>query len=67
MAYTVNIADHKFIPASYWMENETTTKNLIPSSKIYVYEIDNRINGFIGTLDNYIAGLFVVEDHQSKV
>ena len=48
------------------MENETTTKNLIPSSKVYVYEIDNRINGFIGTLDNYIAGLFVAEDHQSK-
>ena len=43
-------------------------KKILPQAEIYVYE-DNatkEIEGFIGLTDNYIAGLFVKEDMQSK-
>lgn len=31
----------------------------MPNAEIYVYETEDEILGFIGLIDNYIAGLFV--------
>ena len=43
-------------------------KDILPKKEIYVYEDDNtnQINGFIGLMDNYIAGIFVRAAEQSK-
>lgn len=63
-----NIKAHNFIPKSYWLENFDMVKKLLPQAEIYVYEDDGtkQTEGFIGLTDNYIAGLFVKEDMQSK-
>ena len=63
-----NIKTHSFISKCYWMDNYDMVKKIMPQAEIYVYEdnITNQIEGFIGLMDNYIAGLFVKEGVQSK-
>lgn len=61
-----NIAAHSFLPEEYWRGNYQTVKELIPQAEVYVYSSANQIAGFIGLTDDYIAGLFVREDAQSK-
>ena len=63
-----NIKAHSFISKYYWMDNYDMVKKILPQAEIYVYENNStkEIEGFIGLTDNYIAGLFVKEDMQSK-
>lgn len=62
----VNTQTHNFISESYWEDNFDSVKNILPQAEIYVYEADSDIQGFIGLKDNYIAGIFVDENMQSK-
>lgn len=62
----VNIETHNFISKNYWMENFNVVKKILPEAEIYVYEKAEKIIGFIGLNDNYIAGIFVVSDEKSK-
>lgn len=64
--FDVNTQTHNFIPKSYWEDNFDTVKNILPQAEIYVYEAESDIQGFIGLKDNYIAGIFVDENMQSK-
>lgn len=63
-----NIKAHDFIPMEYWENNYEIVKEILPDAEIYVHEDDTAgfIDGFIGLTDNYIAGIFVKEDKQSK-
>lgn len=63
-----NIKNHNFVSKEYWTSNYEIVKEIIPKSEIYVYEEDdtNLIDGFIGLLDSYLAGLFVKDTDQSK-
>lgn len=63
-----NIKAHNFIPEEYWKSNYEMVKDILPQAEIYVHEDDatNLINGFIGLIDNYIAGIFVKDNAQSK-
>lgn len=61
-----NISAHDFIPAEYWKDNFDDVKEAIQNAEVYVYEIENKIRGFIGLMDNYIAGLFVMQNQQSR-
>lgn len=63
-----NIKAHDFIPKEYWESNYEIVKEILPNAEIYVHEDDTAgfIDGFIGLTDNYIAGIFVKEDKQSK-
>jgi putative acetyltransferase len=61
-----NIESHNFIDNNYWKSNFESVKEMMPQATIYVYEIDNQILGFIGLIDDYIAGIFVSSDMQSK-
>lgn len=63
-----NIKAHNFIPKEYWTNNYAQVKEMLPQAEIYVYEDDkiHQIAGFVGLIDNYIAGIFVKEDAQSK-
>lgn len=63
-----NIQAHNFISPKYWEENSQMVKSILPQAEVYVYEYDatNEILGFIGLTDNFIAGLFVKSDVQSK-
>ena len=63
-----NIKSHNFVSKEYWTSNYEMVKEILPKSEIYVYEEDdtNLIDGFIGLLDSYLAGLFVKNTAQSK-
>lgn len=63
-----NIKAHDFIPKEYWENNYEIIKEILPDAEIYVHEDDTAgfVDGFIGLTDNYIAGIFVKEDKQSK-
>ena len=56
-----NIKAHSFIPAEYWQNHFEIVKEMFMQAEIYVYENDDRIQGFVGLNNNYIAGIFVVE------
>ena len=63
-----NIKTHNFISKSYWIDNFENVKKILPQAEVYVYvnDITNQIEGFIGITGNFIAGLFVKEDAQAK-
>ena len=61
-----NIKAHHFIPAEYWQSNFEMVKEMFLQAEIYVYEEAENILGFIGLDNNYIAGIFVCSDVQSK-
>lgn len=61
-----NISAHPFIDESYWKNNFDFVKQVLPTSQIKVFAEDGVIKGFIGLIDHYIAGLFVLEAYQGQ-
>ena len=63
-----NIKTHHFIPAQYWQDHFELVKGMFLQAEIYVYEdeMTNKIQGFIGLNDNYIAGIFICSEAQSN-
>lgn len=61
-----NIKAHSFISEAYWKGNYDTVREMLPDATIFIYEDHDTIQGFVGLVDNYIAGIFVGEDYQSK-
>lgn len=61
-----NTNAHDFIPASYWQGNFEEVKRMLPEADIFVYENNNAIQGFIGLMENYIAGIFIDSNCQSQ-
>ena len=39
---------------------------MLPQAEVYVYEDDKMIQGFIGVSDEYIEGIFVSDEMQSR-
>ncbi|WP_317312166.1 N-acetyltransferase [Clostridium thermobutyricum] len=52
---------HDFISKEYWENNYDVVKNTyIPMSETFIYEIENKIEGFISVINNeFIGALFV--------
>lgn len=63
-----NIKTHNFISERYWQDNFEIVKEMFLQAEIYVYEdeMTNKIQGFIGLNDNYIAGIFICSEAQSN-
>lgn len=63
-----NMKAHRFIQKEYWINHYTAVKTMLPQAEVYVYEEEetHKIAGFIGLIDNYIAGIFIKEAAQSK-
>lgn len=61
-----NIKAHDFIHASYWQKNYELVKEMLPNATIFVYEDNKEIQGFIGLMGNYIAGIFIDSNSQSR-
>lgn len=61
-----NIEAHNFINKSYWQGSYAMVKEMLPDATIFVYEDNNIIQGFTGLMENYIAGIFINADSQSK-
>ena len=62
-----NIESHSFIEADYWKKNYDMVRKLISEAEMYVAEENEEIQGFIGLIDTYIAGIFVKAKEQSNV
>lgn len=60
-----NLDTHDFIEKDYWLKNYPAVKNTFPTAKIYVYYHNDEIVGFLGMIDNYIAGIFISKDFRS--
>ncbi|MEG0249320.1 MAG: GNAT family N-acetyltransferase [Peptostreptococcus sp.] len=60
-----NISAHSFIDSNYWKSNFDMVKKMMQESEIYVYKENNEIYGFVGLMNDYIAGIFVSERYQS--
>lgn len=54
-----NLDAHDFVDPDYWRGNYNAVKAMIPQAEVYVSEDENGINGFVGLMDDYIAGIFV--------
>ena len=61
-----NIKAHYFIPIQYWKSNFEFVKELLLQATVYVYEDNQKIQGFIGMNDDYIEGIFVSDEMQSQ-
>ena len=61
-----NIKAHDFIPAQYWEKNYGPVREMLPQAEVYVWEEKGQIQGFAGLYEEYIAGIFVPEQAQSK-
>ena len=56
---------HDFIPAQYWQNHYEMVKEMFSQAEIYIYEEDDKIQGFIGLTDTCIEGIFVQSKAQS--
>ena len=61
-----NLKTHYFISAQYWKSNFELVKELMLQAEVYVYENDQKIQGFTGVRDKYIEGIFVEDEMQSR-
>ena len=67
-----NLKAHNFISAEYWNTNFEFVKEMLPQAEVYVYENDKKIcrylddAGFIGLNGEYIEGIFVAAEMQSR-
>lgn len=61
-----NLKAHYFIPEQYWTNNYEVVKEMFPQAEVYVYEDDKIIQGFVGINDEYIEGIFVSDEMQSR-
>ena len=56
---------HPFIPKSYWSAHIPAVRQAIAQAEVYVYETGGSIQGFLGLIDDYIAGIFVDQTYRS--
>lgn len=61
-----NIKAHSFVPAQYWKNNFETVKEMLLQAEVYVYEDNQKIQGFIGLNSEFIEGIFVSAENQSQ-
>lgn len=61
-----NIKAHSFVSQQYWRNNYELVKESLNQAEVYVFANENKILGFIGLDDNYIAGIFVRYKKQSN-
>lgn len=61
-----NIYAHDFIDKNYWIDNYNDVIEAFKDAEIYIYKKDKEIVGFVGLVDNYIAGIFVAENSKNQ-
>lgn len=61
-----NIEAHGFVPQTYWLSNYAAVRDQLMQAEIFVYTEEERICGFIGIIEGYIAGIFVDAEYRSK-
>lgn len=60
-----NLLAHNFIDENYWKINYDHVAEMLDDAQIYVMDMNHEIKGFIGLMNDMIAGLFVDVNCQS--
>lgn len=60
-----NLESHTFIDRNYWLKNYQTVKASLTTADLYAYYHNEKIIGFLGLIDEYIAGIFVLQEYRS--
>lgn len=55
----VNMETHDFVPSDYWLSQYQSVQKQLLQADIYLYEKDQEIQGFVGMMEDYLAGIFV--------
>ncbi len=61
-----NLEAHSFIPRNYWIAQFKEVKEAVLHATVIVYESDEIIQGFLGLMENFIAGIFVGKEFRGK-
>ena len=61
-----NIEAHSFVPEKYWQSHFKEVQEALQQADVWVYDIDGNVHGFIGLINEYIAGIFVDKNYRSK-
>lgn len=64
--FDANVQAHYFIPKCYWKDHYNMVRDTLPSSEVWVYELENIILGFVGIVKDHIEGIFVTPQRQSN-
>lgn len=51
---------------SYWQANFEEVEKQLLKANIFVYDLNGETKGFIGLMDEYIAGIFVDKAYRSQ-
>lgn len=54
-----NTEAHHFIPGDYWRSQYQSVQEQLAQADLYVFEQNGEIQGFVGLVDDYLAGIFV--------
>lgn len=61
-----NLQAHPFVAPTYWQENKAFVRAALPKATLILAEEEGQIIGFLGLMDNYIAGIFIKKAFQGK-
>lgn len=54
-----NLQAHPFVDEEYWRGHEDEVRQMLPQAEVYVWEERSELRGFVGLMEEYIAGIFV--------
>ena len=54
-----NMEAHPFVAQEYWQSNYDMVQEQLLQAEVFVLEADGVVQGFIGLVEGYIAGIFV--------
>ncbi len=63
---TSNEDAHPFVNKEYWKSNFDEVKKQMLQAEVFVYVQGSEIQGFVGLVNNYIAGIFVDRKYRSS-
>ena len=60
-----NVDAHPFVSEEYWHSHFNEVQEALLQAKVFVYDINGKVLGFIGLMNEYIAGIFVDRNYRS--
>ena len=57
---------HPFVAKEYWQANFKEVEKQLLQADVFVYDLGGEIKGFVGLMDEYIAGIFVDKAYRSQ-
>ena len=61
-----NLQAHDFISKKYWNKNFTEIQRVLQLADVYVWEEDGKIQGFGGSMQGFLIGIFLREEYRGK-